>query len=153
MNAEVIKAMTGKETKREKFSKWWNKNGYKVMRVVFFPLWISIKGIEKFTDYLPSRHKWSEARAKKILNYYIPRVSDWSAKDKSFYFFDNGMGWSINRKKIKFRDKGWWNVFRGFSGGSIRDYLIKDFELEGFEKIINNDYTYVTDITFKMIEK
>ena len=38
MNAEIIKAMNKKETKIDAFKKWWKKNGYKVMRVVLFPL-------------------------------------------------------------------------------------------------------------------
>ena len=39
MNAEVIKEMNKKETKFDKARKWWNKNGYKVMRVILFPIW------------------------------------------------------------------------------------------------------------------
>ena len=38
MNVEAIKAMNKKETKSDAIRKWWNKNGYKVMRVIFFPI-------------------------------------------------------------------------------------------------------------------
>ena len=37
MNKEIIKAMNKKETRIDELHKWWNKNGYKIMRVVFFP--------------------------------------------------------------------------------------------------------------------
>ena len=60
MNNEVIKAMNKKETKRDEFRKWWSKNGYKVMRVVLFPLWWGIQAKEKITSYLNSREEWSE---------------------------------------------------------------------------------------------
>lgn len=86
MNAEIIKAMNKKETKIDKIHKWWDKNGYKVMRVVLFPLWWGIKAKEKITSYLNSREEWSEERVKEILSYYIPRRAEWDADDKCFYF-------------------------------------------------------------------
>ena len=41
MNTEVIKAMNRKP-KNNKFSKWWSANGYKVLRVILFPLWLIV---------------------------------------------------------------------------------------------------------------
>ena len=35
MNKEAIKAMNKRETKIDNLRKWWGKNGYKVMRVIF----------------------------------------------------------------------------------------------------------------------
>ena len=77
MNKEVIKAMNKKETKVNEIRKWWSKNGYKVMRVVFFPVWWGIKAKEKITSYLNSKEEWSEERAKEILSYYVPPLVDW----------------------------------------------------------------------------
>lgn len=155
MNTEIIKAMNKKETKRDKFRKWWSKNGYKVMRVILFPIWCGIKVKEKITSYLNSREEWSEERVKEILNYYIPRKAEWDAEDKCFYFFDNGCGWSMNiaRKYLKRKDRRFWNIYTGWSGGKIRTYLIEKFELEGFEKEVGDCYDSRTDISFKMIEK
>lgn len=42
MNNEVIKAMSKKSFKESNLKKWWRKNGYKVWRIVFFPLWIPV---------------------------------------------------------------------------------------------------------------
>lgn len=105
MNAEIIKAMNKKETKIDKIHKWWDKNGYKVMRVVLFPLWWGIKAKEKITSYLNSREEWSEERVKEILSYYIPRRAEWDADDKCFYFFDNGYGWSMCSAKNISKEK------------------------------------------------
>ena len=99
MNKEIIKAMNRKE-KKQTFRKWWNKNGYKVMRVVLFPIWIVALTCEKTTNWLNNRQKWNEERANEILNYYIPRRAQWIEDEKEFYFFDNGFGWSINHAKI-----------------------------------------------------
>ena len=122
MNKEVVKAMNKKENRFNAIKKWWDKNGYKVMRVVLFPIWLGIKAKEKITSYLNSREEWSEERVKEILNYYVPRLADWDEEDKCFYFFDNGYGWSIGlaKKYLKRKDRRFWNVHNGWGGGKIR---------------------------------
>ena len=155
MNKEVVKAMNKKENRFNAIKKWWDKNGYKVMRVVLFPVWFGIKAKEKITFYLNSREEWSEERVKEILNYYIPRLADWNEEDKSFYFFDNGYGWSIGlaKKYLKRKDRRFWNLHNGWNGGKIRSYLIDEFELEGFEKKVGNCSDSWTEIAFRRIEK
>ena len=155
MNNEIIKAMNKKETKIDKIRKWWGKNGYKVMRVILFPIWWGIKAKEKIDAYLDSRNTWSEERANEILSYYIPRNSDWNAEDKSFYFFDNGMGWDLRcrQKKVKLKDRRWWKNHTRAWGGKVRTYLIDKFELEGFEKTVGYTSDFYTEVTFKMIEE
>lgn len=155
MNKEVVKAMNKKETIINRFNKWWNKNGYKVMRVILFPIWWGIKVKEKIEVHLNSKLKWSEERANEILNYYIPRIAKWNAENKTFYFVDNGMGWGMkcHQKKIKLKDRRWWRRYTCGWGGEVRTYLIEKFELEGFEKIVGDIRVAWTEITFKMIEK
>ena len=155
MNKEVIKAMNKKETKIDKFRKWCNKNSYKVMKIMAFPILLGIKAKEKITSYLNSKCEWSEERANKILSYFIPRKANWNEEHKCFYFFDNGMDWgrTSNKKLLKFHDRRWWDCNCGFYGSKIRLYLIEKFELEGFEKIVVNTDDFYTNITFKMIEK
>lgn len=152
MTTEIIKAMN-KIEKKHPVRKWWNKNGYKVMRVILFPIWIGIVITEKINKYLNSRQEWSDERAKEILNYYVPRRANWNAEDKTFYFFDNGMGWgNLAKKYLKRKDRRWWNLHRGWTGGKIRDYLLNEFELEGFTKEIGNCYDGWTEVSFTMIE-
>ena len=68
MNNEIIKAMNRKP-KNNTFRKWWSKNGYKVNRVIFFPIWIGSIIAEKIQKKLNARQVWSEERAKEILDY------------------------------------------------------------------------------------
>lgn len=157
MNAEVIKAMNKKEKKEKNFTfyKWWNKNGHKVCRVVFFPVQLIMIAKTKITKWLNSREVWDEKRVDKILNYYIPRRADWDNKDKHFYFFDNGLGWNMKyaKKYLKRKDRRFWNVHKGWGGGNIRSYLIDNFELDGFVKKIGDCNDGWTEITFTMIKK
>lgn len=153
MNAEVIKAMNKKESKHP-FRKWWSKNGYKVNRVIFFPIWIGTVIAEKIQKKLNARQVWSEERVKAILDYYVPRKAEWCAEDKTFYFFDNGLGWgNLAKRYIKRKDRRWWNNHRGWVGGKIRNYLINDYELDGFVKEIGNCADGWTEVSFTMIEK
>ena len=155
MNKEVAKAINKKENKFNTIKKWWNKNGYKVMRIILFPAWLGIIIKNKINSYLNSRQKWDKEKVKEILNYYIPRNSEWWEEEKCFYFFDNGYGWHINLAKryLKRRDRRFWDVNNGFAGGKIRDYLLDEFELEGFKKEVLNRFDNRTEIAFRVIEK
>ena len=155
MNNEVIKAMNKKKTKVDTIRKWWKENGYKVMRVILFPVWACVIAKEKVTDWLNSRQKWSEERADKILSYYIPRRADWNDENKTFYFFDNGMGWGLRsaRKYLKLKDRRFWNNHNFLWSNGIRSYLINSFELEGFKKEVGDCEGGWTEISFTLIEK
>lgn len=146
MNKEVIKAMN----KKKNFSDWWNKNSYKIIRVVLFPIWWGICLKEKIDKYLNSKCVWNEDRADKILSYYIPRQAEWDNEDKYFYLADNGMGWlSKDRTKyIKFIDRRWWKCNCHPWGGNVRKYLIEQFKLEDFEKKIGDIEDGWTEIYF-----
>lgn len=155
MNKEIIKAMNNKETTGKKIRKWWNKNGYKVARVVLFPIWFAMVGKEKLNAYLNSKMVWSDERANEILNYYVPRYADWDEEEKTFYFADNGMGWTSKHclKKIKIKDRRWWRCNAICWGGYVSKYLINKFELEGFTKEVGDCYDGWTEVCFRLIEK
>ena len=152
LNKEIVKAMNKKPKEKSKLRKWWNKNGYKVLRVVLFPIWIIAITYEKIINWLNYRNSWNKERAKEILSYYIPRTSEWDKENNEFYFFDNGYGWSIYHAKrhLKRKDRRFWRVNSGAWGYKTRTYLINEFELEGFTKKIGNCDDGWTEITFTM---
>lgn len=154
MNAEIIKAMNRKNEKHP-IRDWWNKNGYKVWRVVLFPIWACVWAKDKIKSKLNARIEWSEERVKEILNYYVPRKCSWNEEDQELYFFDNGYGWSMcyAKKRLKFKDRAFWNKYRGWTGGKIREYLLNTFELEGFTKELGSCEDGWTEIYFKKIEE
>ena len=151
MNKEIVKAMRGE--KEHKARKWWRKNSYKVWRVVLFPLWAGEILWNEINKRLNDKQEWNEERANEILNYYIPRCSDWDEETQSFYFFDNGLGWNLALAKqyLKRKDRRFWKVNCGWWGGKMREYLIEKFQLEGFTKEVDTyGDNYWTDITFKL---
>ena len=154
MNAEIIKAMNRKN-KKHPIRDWWHNNGYKVMRVVLFPIWIPVWAVDKIQNKMYVRTEWSDERANKILSYYVPRKCSWNEEEQELYFFDNGYGWSIShaKKYLKRKDRRFWNKFNGWSGGRIREYLLNTFELEGFTKKLGNCEDGWTEISFKKIEE
>ena len=87
MNKEVIKAM---EKKNESFfnnlKKWWNRNSYKIFRVILFPIYLITILCDKRKGVVRKANPWDEERAQEILNYYIPRSSDWDDEEKAFYY-------------------------------------------------------------------
>lgn len=155
MNTEVVKAMNKKETKLGAIRKWWRKNSYKIMRIVLFPIWWGMIAKEKINQHLNSKMTWSDERANEILSYYIPRKSDWDEEEKTFYFADNGMGWTMKhcQKKIKLKDRRWWRCNVSYWGGDVRKYLLEKFELEGFVKEVGDCYDGWTEVCFRLIEK
>lgn len=155
MNAEVIKAMNKKEKKENKIRKWWKANDYKVWRVILFPFTIWYYANKAINKKLNARNKWSDRRAKEIFDYYVPRRANWDNEDKCFYFFDNGIGWGHSYAKhyLKRKDYRFWNNNNGFCGGKLRTYLIEEFELEGFTKILRNCNDGWTEIRFVLKEK
>ena len=150
MNNEVIKAMQGNK-KEHKARKWWRKNGYKVWRVVLFPLWAGEILWNEINKRLNDRQAWNEERANEILNYYIPRCSDWDDETQSFYFFDNGLGWNLSlaKKYLKRKDRRFWKVNCAWWGGKMREYLVEKFQLEGFTKEVDRCDDW-TEMTFKL---
>ncbi len=156
MNKEVVKAMNKKESpKKATLRKWWSKNGYKIMRVILFPIWIGYNTKEKINAELNKREEWSEERANEILSYYIPRKAEWDAEEKTFFYQHNSFGWGMEyaKKHLKRKDRRFWKKYTGWWGGEIRNYIIKDFELEGFTKEVGDCEDGWIEVCFRLNEE
>lgn len=149
MNKEILKAIEDKQ-KKHPFRDWWNSDAsLKTRRIIFFPIWIYVVISDKIKQWNYDRTQWDEKKANEILTYYIPQTSDWLPEEKAFWFYDNGIGWSIwlAKKYIKIKDRLFWRKFYW----DIEKYLINKFELEGFEKEVLSTRSYYTgtEIYFK----
>lgn len=152
MNAEVIKAINQKEKKLHELSPFLKKVLHQIAIVVLFPLWLLDRLEERYKHWVYSKNQWNEARAKEILDYYIPRKAKWHKDNKEFYFYDNGYGWAFcySKKYLKRKDRNFWKYNVGIWGGNIRDYLLDKFELEGFIKEVIDQNDGHTEIAFAL---
>lgn len=154
MNDEVIKAMNRKNEKHP-VRDWWKKNDYKVKRIVLFPVWVLVGAYDKINNNLNAHTVWNDERANEILSYYVPRRCSWDEENQELYFFDNSYGWQmcLAKKYLKLKDRRFWNKFKGWYGGEIREYLLNTFELEGFTKELGHCEDGRTEIIFHKINE
>ena len=148
MNKEIEKAMNKKE---HKIVTWYKNNSYKIWRIILFPIWFFSTVNDKIAKKKYKNLEWDKTRADKILTRYMLRESEWNEKEKSFYFWNNG--WYISsysgKKATKRKDHKFCSKYKF----ELKEYLLNEFELEGFTKIIDDcDYGCI-EITFKLNEK
>lgn len=152
MNKETLKAINEKSKEPSKIKKWWKKNKYKVLEIIFSPIRAIYFLSQKISNWLDSRVEWNEERAIKILDYYVVNYSKWNEKDKTFDFFDTGIGWTYKKNIkvfVKRKDRRFWKLHYR----KIKEVLVNKYELEGFSKEVC-DYDYSTvSILFTMQEE
>ena len=83
MNAEIIKAMNRKN-KKHPVRDWWKKNDYKILRVIFFPIWGCVWIKDKIINKINAQIVWSEERVNEILSYYVRVNAPGTKKIKNF---------------------------------------------------------------------
>lgn len=155
MNQETIKAIERANNPKvsifAKAKKWYGSYGYIIWRVILFPIWLCMIGYEKAMQWLNNKTVWTPERAQEILSYYVPRYSEWNTNGNYFYFYDNGCGWHITYAKryLKRKDYRFWKKYQY----DIRNYLVNSFELEGFEKTVEESWTDEIEIKFTAIEQ
>lgn len=123
---------------------WWNKNGYKVMRILLWPVWLCIKINEKRYANMEKKAAFSKEQAKTILDRYLPSIF---AKELQYLEDDEPRGVLLTTAsdygyhlrfysdlripKRKKRDIAFRNKF--FS--QILDYLWTEYEIEGWTAV------------------
>ena len=92
---------------------------------------------DKFNDWNYRRQEWSEEKATKALNYFLPHVLEFVEEDNAYYYCTNWHydGWNI-AKKVPFGMKKWAKKF----GYETLKYLEEGYENAEFSKSIEKDY-------------
>jgi hypothetical protein len=158
MNKEAIKMMNKKPKQKKEpnaFQKWWKKNRYIIFRIILFPIWICVWSAEKIEHWRYINNQWDSARAKTLLDYYIPHRAKWDVETKTFRLCHNDYGWTIKsaKKYLRLSDRKFWAVNTGWVGGELRKYLVESYELDGFtKKVIEDDWNGFIDIEFILKE-
>ena len=144
MNKKKIDAVIKKREQRKRFSTWWNNNSYKVMRVIFWFIWIPMLLHEKYINRQRTSFVENPEKTKKLFDKAFPKLvashysdpsvivvgladyGEYYANDDIFtgYLFSD----SCLSKKAK-------RYFKALSS-ERREQLFLDYEIEGYKKII-----------------
>lgn len=92
---------------------------------------------DKFDKWNYNRQEWSEEKATKVLNYFLPYVLEFAEEDNAYYYSTDWSytGWNI-AKKVPFGLKKWAKKF----GYQTLKYLEEGYENAEFSKSIEKGY-------------
>lgn len=111
------------------------KYDFYIWAFLFFPIIFILLLVDKIHDWSYNRLKWSEEKAKKVLDYWLPYVLSY---DDGAYWYCTSWhypGWQI-AKRAPIGLKKWTKKF----GYELRDYLEKGYEKDGFDRTIIEEY-------------
>ena len=101
------------------------------------PLWLGVIIYNEFHDWNYRRQEWSEEKATKVLNHFLPYVMEWNEEENSyFYCMDWHYGGSTLAKYSPIGLKTW---ARKYSYEIFR-FLKDKYENPDFVKTIEDDY-------------
>lgn len=107
---------------------------------------------DKFKNWSYDRLKWSEEKAKTVLNYFLPYELEYIEEDKCYYF-DTGWDYTAKNRiasRVPFYLKKWTRKFRY----EILHYLEDKYENSEFTKTFIKDFFGNTVIKFeKRVDK
>lgn len=143
-----IEKAKAKYQKRQnnKLRKWWNKNDYKVLRVLFFYIWIPTWLCEKHRANKYRKLVWLPETAKKYLDKVLPYLVRNETEHEEILFTNaDDMGgikfyWSFSRlEKVK-RYKTAARYLCKFNQ-QVKQFIIEEYQIEGYQKMILDNWT------------
>lgn len=108
---------------------------YNIWAMLLFPLILISLLVEKIDNWNYNRLKWSEEKAKKVLDHWLPYVLEY---DEDAYWYYTGWrhnGWDI-AKRAPIGLKKWTKKF----GYKLCGYLENGYEKDGFDRTIIEEY-------------
>ena len=117
----------------KEFKKWWDKNGYKILRILLFYIWIPMLIIDKIKSKnykkIYNNGEVSVDWLKKFCDTYLPGICD--KTENGYYFFNNGYGFG-GYKFIKRKDR----KIASMHCSILLYYIVNKYEIEGYDKNI-----------------
>lgn len=132
--------------KNSSIRKWWNKNSYKIARVVFFYIWIPIFVYEKIKDNRYKNLKYSDDITKKYLDKVMPKLVFHYEEDPNLILFHNTNDfggirfyWDLCSNWMTRKFKKETKYFSKFYG-LVQKYIIEEYQIDGYEKIVLDNW-------------
>lgn len=143
-----------KKEKREasKIRKWWQKHGYKVLRVLLFYIWIPCWCHQKLKDKRYKEMSYNDDTTKKYLDKCLPAlVAHHEESSDVFIFHDcddyDGIRfyWSFSASWFRKKFKKQSSYFVKFSR-EVQNYIINDYQVEGYAKRVLDNWIDWSDV-------
>lgn len=138
--------MLSKQSKKRDIERWWNKNKYTFMKIIFFPVWIFVLAMDKIGELNRKRERdligknFSEEKCKKMLDKAVPKLAlascrdisklimittVWDAGGINFRDFEDSS--HLSKREIKY--------FRRCSP-YLNSYITYDYQIDGYSKMV-----------------
>ena len=148
MNMNNIEKQFRKQEKKKNSSirKWWNKNCYKIMRIVLFYIWVPILVYTKIKDTKYKKLKYSDDTTKKYLDKVMPKLVYRCEEDLNLILFHNTQDfggirfyWDLCSNWMSKKFKKETQYFAKFNA-AVKDYIIQEYHIDGYEKMTLNNW-------------
>ena len=142
----TIKNKIQKENEKKNkmtLSKWWNKNGYKIIRVILWPAWLFVVIKEKCHKKAYSELVFTNSTCKKYIDAVMPEMvrrhnnlheeilisnaDDMGAIE--FVHFYHSKNKKANTYFLKFFNE-------------VKEYILTEYVIDGYDKMIIDNYTH-----------
>ena len=138
MKNEIEKQVAKKQRRENnKLRKWWNRNDYKVWRVLLFWIWIPMKLFGEINIKQYKQIKYSEKTAKKYLDKVLPYlVARWREEPDCFLFTTAGDMGGIQFRALMSLPSKYRKQRRYFTKfyQEVQAYIVRTYEIDGYEK-------------------
>ena len=140
---QIEKAHAKKQKKT--LAKWWNKNGYKIMRVIFWPIWLYQVLREKKEKRDRERLNaagFSKEICKRYLDKTLPMliVKSGQATEEILLTTADDMGGVDIDRLYRCKNKKMSNYFLKFSV-NVKHYILDEYIIDGYKKMQLNNWT------------
>lgn len=143
MNDKLIKAKE-KHDKKHPIKSWWRKNGYKIMRVILFPIWISYEIKTRLKDKWYKELEFSPEVCKAYLDKVLPGMVAHYCEDAKCFLISNtdDMGdiqfcyfWQSSQINKKYE-----SFFLKFTR-LCEEYILNNYQIDGYQKMVLLNYS------------
>lgn len=140
---QIEKAYAKKQKKT--FAKWWNENGYKIMRVILWPIWlyeILREKKEKRDQERLNAAGFSKEVCKKYLDKALPDLiaKSHDASDEILITDADDMGGVYFNQLYRCKNKKISNFFSRFMI-DVKNYIIEEYTIDNYNKITLSNWT------------
>ena len=124
-------------------SKWWDKNGYKIMRVILFPIYLIVLLNEKRKDAAYKSLEYTDEKCKRYLDKVMPKMVARHCEDANEILISScdDMGDIEFSDFRRCKNKKAARFFLRFSQ-KVKEYILEEYVIEGYKKMVLNNWTH-----------